>query len=235
MISRISSKIFAILIAAALTIGISSCTKTDPVSPDSSNNNPFIPEYVSAGTQVDDLVISEPTVDQPAIVQNAMESERMQLGMQFCEREPQFQFTPIFRDLKLTPEQLDSIKVFMREHNECQRIARAEYYNAIMGFVDSANTQRRAVLDSLRQGLLDRTNAVQRLKQINREMRLAIQNSGALETLRTALQGCTETLFANIRSILNADQLAKWDRWVENHNGPKPGNGWGRGRDNGRG
>ena len=150
MISRISSKMFAILIAAALTIGISSCTKTDPVSSDPSNNNTYIPEYVSAGTQVDDLVINEPTIDNPAVIQNAMETERMQQGMQFCDREPQFQFKPIFRDLQLTPEQLDSIKVYMREHYDCQRIARAEYYNAIMEFIDAANTQRRAVLDSLR-------------------------------------------------------------------------------------
>ena len=235
MSSKISSKMFAILIAAALTLGISSCTKTDPVSNDLGNNNSNIPEYVSAGTQVDDLVITEPSIDQPAVVQNAMEPERMQQGLQFCDREPQFRFAPIFRELQLTQEQLDSIKVYMREHYDCQRIARAEYYNAVVEIIDAANTQRRALLDSLHQGLIDRTIAVQRLRQISQEMRLAIQNSGALETLRTALQGCTETLFANIRSILNEDQLAKWDQWVENHNGPRPGNGWGRGHGNGRG
>lgn len=237
MLRKISSKVFAIVIATALTVGLSSCSKTDPVSTDMGNNNMYVPEYVSAGTQVDEIAISEPTIEEAAYMENAMEPERMQEGMQFCEREPQFRFAPIFRDLQLTQEQLDSIKVYMRDHYDCQRIARAEYYNAVVEIIDAANSQRRALLDSLHQGLIDRTIAVQRLRQISQEMHLAIQNTGARETLRTALQGCTETLFANIRSILNEDQLAKWDQWVANHNGPGPGNGggMGRGRGNGRG
>jgi hypothetical protein len=229
MNKSISSKfsIFAVILIAAITLGLSSCTNNDPISTNPGNNSPVIPEYVSAGTQVDDLQISEATMDNPAKLQNDMEPERLQRGMQFCQREPQFRFRPIFQNLNLTQTQLDSIKVFMQEQNDCQRIARAEFYNTIIVFIDRANTQRQAVIDSAKQGLLDRQSAMQRFVQINREMHLAIANSGAQQTLRTALQACTETLFANIRSILTTEQLVKWDTWVANHNGPNPRRGRG--------
>lgn len=234
MRKSVSTKILAILFASAMTMGLNSCTSDDPISTDM-GNNPYVPEYVSAGTQVDELMITDATIEDPVYIQNEMAPERVEMGLQFCEREPQFRFARIFRDLQLTPEQLDSIQVYMREHYDCQRIARAEYYNAVLEFVEEANAQRRMVLDSMHQGLIDRATAVQRLSQISGELRQAIANSGARETLRLALQDCTETLFANIRSILSEDQLEKWDQWVEDHNGPGPGPENGRGRGNGRG
>ncbi|HRS01886.1 MAG TPA: hypothetical protein P5545_04990 [Bacteroidota bacterium] len=225
----ISSKIFSLLLALLFTFSLSSCSKTDPVSTNSGTNNPNIPEYVSGGAQIDDLDIAEPTIETPAFVRNPSDSQSLHNGLHFCKT-PQFQFRPIFNHLKLTANQLDSIKEFMEEHFDCERTARETYFKTILVFVENANTQRKAVLDSLQQGLYDRETALQRLNTIYREMHQAIANSGARTTLQNELFACTETLFANIRSILDDKQIVIWDKWVAEQNGPRPGNGWGRWR-----
>jgi len=225
----ISSKSFPILILLLFTFGLSSCSKDDPVSPNLGTDNTNVPEYVSGGAQIDDLEITEPSIEYPAVIRNSRDEEIVRNGMQFCKT-PQFQFRPIFNHLKLTANQLDSIKGFMKEHLDCESTARETYYQVILVFIENANTQRKAVLDSLEQGLYDRTTALQRLNVICREMHQAIANSGARTTLQNELFDCTEILFSNIRSILDDTQIVIWDKWVAEQKGPRPGNGWGRWR-----
>lgn len=221
---------FAILIFAIMITGLNSCSNNDPVSPP--EDYPNMPEYVSGGVYVDDLIIINISIENSAYIENHIDSDKAEFGLQFCEKGPEYNFRPIFQKLHLTQDQLNAIHQYMLDHYNCQKIARTTYYNTILQFIDNANTQRTAVLDSLSRSLIDTSSAVLRLSQINSEMHFAIDSSNARVVLINSLTDCVQTLFVNVNLILTDKQKEKWVKWHDHHKRYHPGNGigWGLGR-----
>lgn len=87
MRGRRSSKLsfIAILIFAAMLTGLNSCTKNDPVSPPP-EDYPNMPDYVSGGVYVDDLIIINISIENSAIIENHIDSEKAEFGLQFCDK-----------------------------------------------------------------------------------------------------------------------------------------------------
>lgn len=215
------------LIIAAMTMGLNSCSNDDPVSPE--YEYPEMPEYVSGGIYIDELTIVNISIESPAYIDVDMDPKNIESGLLFCKLGPQYNFRPIFRKLHLTQDQLNLIHQYMMDHYSCQRNARKQYYDTVLKYVDITNAKRSLLLDSLRSGMVDTSYTVLRLTQINTEMRLAIENSNARAILITNLTECVGVLMINVNLILTEKQKDKWDKWLSHHKKYHPGNGIGWG------
>lgn len=229
MRKKISSTVsfLTMLIIAAMTMGLNSCSNNDPVSPE--DEYPEMPEYVSGGIYIDELTIVNISIESPAYIDVDMDPKKIESGLLFCKLGPQYHFRPIFRKLHLTQDQLNLIHQFMMDHYSCQRNARKQYYDTVLKYVDIANAKRSLLLDSLSSGMVDTSYTVLRLTQINTEMRLSIENSNARAILITNLTDCVGVLMINMNLILTEKQKDKWDKWLSHHKKYHPGNGIGWG------
>lgn len=218
-----SIKMFTILFVATLVVGLTSCTKDNPVSTD----NGTTLDYVSAGTYVEPIQLSDATLDKEITLQNEITPEAVEKGTMFGGPKPMFNFREIFSKLKLTDEQKAQIQAIMKAHSDCERAARMAYHTTIAGILADANAQRRAILEDLKAGNIDMKEAATLLKALNEDTRARIKESGALEALQATLKDCTETMISDIMKVLDDNQKALFQEWLTRikNGGGKPGPG----------
>ena len=138
----------------------------------------------------------------------------------FHHRKPGHFFGPgahvgkILRELGVSAEQITLIHELLTTHRECARAPLDELRAVNQDLIDSANAQRRAVLDSLRSGDLTREQAHARIQAINASTRQAIRDNPDNAPFLQALCDCREALFTGIRALLTEAQQARWDEWV---------------------
>jgi hypothetical protein len=202
---------FAIFFVATLVIGLTSCTKDNPIS----TNDGTTFDYVSAGTYVEPIQLGDATLDNEITLQNELTPNAIDNGTMFGGPKPVFNFREIFPKLNLTDNQKTQIQAIMKEHYDCERNARMAYHQAIAAILADANAQRRAILDDLKAGNIDKKEAATLLKALNDDTRAKIKESGALETLQAALKGCTETMISKIMGILDENQKPIFQHWLD--------------------
>jgi Spy/CpxP family protein refolding chaperone len=211
--------IFVVLVALTFVLGLSSCTKDNSVTP-TTDTEQF--NYVSAGTNVDAIQVSDATLDEPIAIQNEMTPEVVNSGMLFGGKMPMFDFRKIFPKLNLTADQIAEIKVIMQDHKDCEKAARLAYFQQITAIISSFNQQRQDIIAQLKAGTIDRKTANQEIADLNKQVRQSIQASGANATLKEALKTCTQTMIHDIMALLNADQKVIFQQWISRITG---GNG----------
>ncbi|MGH7493526.1 MAG: hypothetical protein ACREOO_14205 [bacterium] len=141
-------------------------------------------------------------------------------GGRFHHRRPGFLFGPgahvgrILRELAVSREQITQIREQLQAQRTCAREPLENLRAANQDLIDAANAQRRAVLDSVRNGELTREEAHARLKTINDSTRQAIRDNPDNAPFLQTLCDCRNTLFAGIRALLTEAQQTQWDEWV---------------------
>lgn len=225
-----ATSLFAITIA--LLFGMSSCTQNGTTPSDDIFSQAL---FMSAGDYVEPIQYSECQLDRNPMLLNEVTPERVRNGMLFGGKEPALPLGQILRQLKLSPEQVEQVKAIMLTHRDCQRAARIAFHQAIQSYIEAAAAERQAVKAKLDAGEITIEPARAEIKAINEKLRADIQQTGELEKLQAALKGCNETMINAIRLILNDDQKARFDKWLEfiknrKGNGGKGGFGTGTGR-----
>ncbi|OGU61229.1 MAG: hypothetical protein A2X64_06615 [Ignavibacteria bacterium GWF2_33_9] len=199
------------ILVVTFMFGLTSCQKDNPVTTyDNTELN-----YVSYGNSIEEAVVSDCTLETDFALQNNLTTEEFQNGTIFASQRPDFDFRFIFGKLNLTDEQKEAIKAIMIANRDCERAARIAYHETIQNILQEANQLRREIFAKVRSGEYTRKEAMQEIIALNRATRQKIQESGALEDLRIALRGCTETMIAAIKEILDEEQLEMFERWLE--------------------
>jgi len=126
---------------------------------------------------------------------------------------------PPLRALDLDPEQQEQILAAFESYRECLREPLAAFREANLEILQRAGQARQQILDDLRNELIDREEAMLRLRELSRATRAAIRNSPASATLRDAICNCREELSDAIREVLDDGQEEAWERWVSRHAG----------------
>jgi hypothetical protein len=86
------------------------------------------------------------------------------------------------------------------------------------------------VLDSLRQGLIDRQTAAQRMREIAQWLREQLQNNPARQEAQQKLQELKQALCECVAAVLTPEQQQIWQCWCSGGTnccptGPDGGNG----------
>lgn len=126
----------------------------------------------------------------------------------------------VLSELDLSEEQKSQIRELMSGHRECIQEPLQAFREANQDIMDDANEERRAIIDELRNGQIDRDKAREQLRALNEITRKAIQNNPESQTASQAMCDCKLTLLDNVRAILNGAQPAAWDEWVAGLEGP---------------
>jgi Spy/CpxP family protein refolding chaperone len=220
-------KYFKNIIMLVALVGVTlltSCTKEDPISTE--DGGTF--NYVSYGTYIEDLQISNATLESDIQILNAMEPELVDNGGFLGGKMPMLPFREIFRMLNFTEEQMKQVREFMKIHIECERIARMKYYETIAPILKAANEERKAIREKVAAGM-DKREAYKLLRELDIRIQKAIKETGAMEILRKSLKDCTDELIAKLKRIMTPEQLAKFEKWLNRKMGGTGGSNTGTG------
>lgn len=195
------------------TFAFVSCNKgTDPIGPDTPEwfTNVSIPDEDEMAIPSD---FSECTMENPAFMMGPKDDPL------YPERPIKY-MTPLGRilhELHLDSLQKEQVKAFLAEYRDCVKNALATLRESEKAIIHNANEQRRQVLDSLKNGLIDRWEAYRRLMEINHQTRDALINNPVRQQVLQQLKDCFTTLINNIRNILNDEQKALFDELIQKY------------------
>jgi hypothetical protein len=123
-------------------------------------------------------------------------------------------FERIMKQLNLTDEQKTQIKQFIQSHKDCMEAALEDLRTALQPILETAKTQRQAIVNNYKNGTIDKKEALKELSDLNKQTRLNIKNDANVQAAITKIQDCRKALFDNIKSILTDTQKTKFETWL---------------------
>ncbi len=119
----------------------------------------------------------------------------------------------IWRCLGLDSAQHIAVMACLRSYAEGVRTVMRELRESERQYVEQARQARQAVLDSLRQGLIDRQTAAQRMREISQWLREQLRNNPARQEAQQKLQELKQQLCTCIAAVLTPEQQQIWECW----------------------
>lgn len=231
--TKIKSLIGVVAVLSLSILFFSACSQKDEV------NAPNQQNYDSAIYSVIDNVdlqngIEDATLDKDfSFNDKLLNYTFLNSGMSFTPGNPmmkgnrwleRFDFAKnigrILRQLNLIDTQRTEVKGFLLTFHDSAKVQVVKFFDAIKPILDSANVQRRAIIQDMRAGNITRDEAKTKLDTLNIQTRNLIEaNPISLQVKQTLCDYRTQ-LFLNIRSILDSDQATKWDTLVANLKSP---------------
>lgn len=121
------------------------------------------------------------------------------------------QFGGTLHSLNLNDGQKTSIIGFVRTYHDSIKSLVKQFNDANKDIITAANTLRKAIADSVRNGQLTRQQAMVKIQALNQNTKTQIENNPASLAIKSEICQTRKTLFDNIASILNSGQLTTWN------------------------
>jgi len=113
--------------------------------------------------------------------------------------------------LKLTEDQMKQVQALHQAKHDCEKAAR-EQFRAIAGPIrQEEKALHKSLHEQLKAGTLTRAEANAQLEAFKAKNAAVMQS--AIETMKTTVRACNETLLAGIEALLTPDQLLLWNQW----------------------
>jgi hypothetical protein len=202
-----------------LILGISSCNKDE--GPTENRIDIYAtPEFQIAEPDNSPAEIIEGDLEnQFALVEQNedyrfCDNQQMMNGKKFQERRRFMPLARILHVLQLDEEQREMVKDFMFDYRLCIRESIIKLRETEKELLDPINEQRRAILEAYKNGEITREEAQIKLRELAIQARELLKENPARQIACEEMKECRRLLLENIRSILNDDQIEKWDEWV---------------------
>ena len=147
--------------------------------------------------------------------------QSMMSGMRWFDR---FDFAKhlgfFFRQLNLSDEQKTKIRDLAKTFHTAMKPLVQQFHDANKDIISAANAKRRLIAESLKSGMITREAAAAELKVLNQGTRDQIDNNPASKRIKTAMCAERDKLFAGMSTILQGDQIIKWNSWILKINNP---------------
>lgn len=212
-------KSLLIAVAVVSLFAINACNKAvDSTDTSTGSINPT--EYVLAQYDVSSYNVTDASLNNDiaveTIVPPSADKPCIMGGNNTGFRPPMFAspLGKILRDMKLTPDQLTQIKAFMKAHAECEFGWLKKLAVSQRAIIKDANDQRKVVIQKLKDSLMTPAEARAAIKDINIATREALKNNPVNADVKAGLKDCMDKFLADIESILTADQLVKWNKFL---------------------
>lgn len=121
----------------------------------------------------------------------------------------------IFRRLNLSESQIAETKVLMKAYHESLKPLVREFADANKEIVKAANEKRKSILDDLKNGVITRQEANEKIKNLNIETREKIKNNPVSIRIKDQICKLNKKLFDDIKALLTADQVVKWNEMTK--------------------
>jgi len=113
--------------------------------------------------------------------------------------------------LKLTEDQMKQVQALHQAKHDCEKVAR-EQFRAIAGPIrQEEKALHKSLHEQLKAGTLTRAEANAQLEAFKAKNAAVMQS--AIETMKTTVRACNDTLLAGIEALLTPEQLLLWNQW----------------------
>jgi hypothetical protein len=203
--------------ALIFAFGLYSCTEQGGVT-DSTNLTEEAPEYAIMEFDAGPGDISEPTLDEEITLNPAETPAEM-------EHKPDFirpvRAIPLFRmlySLDLNDSQRVQVHRFLRSHHDCIRTIMMRVHQSEIEIIRRANQKRDSIVTAYRNGEITAREAKEQLHRLHRHVRQALRENPVRRAAFAAMKDCWDTFFRRLHSILDDEQQAKLERWLNHLN-----------------
>lgn len=121
----------------------------------------------------------------------------------------------ILRQLSLTDEQIVKVKELIMAHRACEAEWLKMLQQSRREIMMKGHEARQAIISQLKAGEITREEAGRLINQLNMRIREALINNPVNEEVRAALKACWDTFIKGIKDILDEEQLALFEQWLE--------------------
>jgi len=125
------------------------------------------------------------------------------------------QFGLIFRRLDLTETQVIDIRTLMKSYHESLKPLLVAFQEANKDIVKAANEQRKLIMDDLKNNKITRQEANEKIRKLNLETRQQIKDNPESIRIRDSICKLNKKLMEDIKALLNAEQVVKWDQMTK--------------------
>ncbi|MBS3945083.1 MAG: hypothetical protein KGZ42_06255 [Melioribacter sp.] len=125
------------------------------------------------------------------------------------------QFGLIFRRLDLTEAQVTDIRALMKTYHESLKPLLKEFQDANKEIVKAANEKRKVIMDDLKNGVITRQQANEKLRILNNETKQQIKNNPASIRITNQICQLNKKLMDDIKALLTSEQVVKWDQMTK--------------------
>lgn len=122
----------------------------------------------------------------------------------------------ILRKLNLTDDQKGKVADLMKTYHETMKGLVQQFKDANKSIVEAANTERKAIAQDLKDGKITRQEAMDKIKALNEKTKKAIDENPTSVQIKKQMCDLTKKLLDDIKALLNADQVTKWDGFIKN-------------------
>ncbi|MCX7874664.1 MAG: hypothetical protein N2321_00710 [Melioribacteraceae bacterium] len=122
----------------------------------------------------------------------------------------------ILRKLNLTDEQKTKVADLTKAYHEAMKGLVQQFKDANKSIVEAANAERKAIAQDLKDGKITRQQAMDKIKALNEKTKKAIDENPASVRIKKQMCDLTKKLLDDIKALLNADQVTKWDAAIKN-------------------
>lgn len=218
-------------IIIALGIGITACSTSDSSNPTATTSNGSTATVLSNSYFYSPtLAVSEDPINNPApIVTPPGESDNTGLGKDGMRGHmgggmmdndaPKGDFYPlgrIFKALGLDSIQREQIKGFMIIKGDCVNGWMLKLRESELPILQDAKDKQAAIIADLKAGTITAAEARTKLKDLRTATKAALEANPVRAEVQAGLKDCEDVFLASIKSVLTADQLAKWEEFQAN-------------------
>lgn len=193
------------ILAFSVFSTFTSCQKDDAFAPDKDAT-----EFAKAEYQLTDLkVLEKPEV--------TIASEAQTFGVhddKKCQDTHSLDF--ILRNLSLNETQRKAVKEFVKGHASCVSEHQSKVKERHQELVKHANAGREEYVKAYKAGKITKAQLEEKLTAMREKLKGQLQNDEHKQMRLRILQKCRTDLMAKIASVLNREQLQKFNRWREN-------------------
>ncbi|HOK14588.1 MAG TPA: hypothetical protein PLU67_00335 [Candidatus Kapabacteria bacterium] len=221
MKNKLFRNIYVVAILVAV-LGLTSCQKDNPVEP-IENGLDYSMVLLSPEAMIGE--VSQPSLTTDFTLLNVYDKMLIppidgkgkgpngEMPPKPEPNKPPFKIGMLLRMLELDSAQREQVKIFAQELEDCIKEYRQMLREAQRAIIENANAQRREIMEQLKTGEITREQAMQALRQLREETRIAMETDEDIATARQGLKDCHDAFLENVKSILTTKQLDIWNRF----------------------
>ncbi len=219
------SLVLLITLIAIFTWGCSQSNEVEPVQPSSFDSPQFIMidnndilNGIEDATLTTDMKFSNSLFNFGilSLTNNLNANDPVIRGIPWLAN---FDFTKqlglIFRRLDLTEAQVTDIRALMKTYHESLRPLLVAFQDANKEIVKAANEKRKAIMEDLKNGVITRQQANEKLRILNNETKQKIKDNPASIRITNQICQLNKKLMEDIKALLTSEQVVKWDQMTK--------------------
>ena len=113
--------------------------------------------------------------------------------------------------LKLTEDQMKQVQALHQAKHDCEKAAREQFRSIAGPIRQEEKALHKSLHEQLKAGTLTRAEANAQLEAFKAKNAAVMQS--AIETMKTTVRACNDTLLAGIEALLTPEQLLLWNQW----------------------